>query len=157
MIRFPGRRLAAGLLLAALGLSAAPPELRTEPRTATFDGKVVPLSTVLEKQGVKLDADAAPQWLALVGEDGKVYPLVKDDGARLFFADKALLDRPMRLTGRLVAGSQLLQVVTAHSLVKGEPHEVYYWCDVCAIRRTEKKICECCGGPMELRETPVKK
>ena len=43
------------------------------------------------------------------------------------------------------------------SLIKGVPHEVYYWCDVCAIRRGEKMICECCNGPMELVEQPVKK
>jgi len=32
-------------------------------------------------------------------------PLVKDDGSRMFFKDKRLLDRPMRLTGRLVEGT----------------------------------------------------
>jgi rRNA maturation endonuclease Nob1 len=48
-------------------------------------------------------------------------------------------------------------VLQAHSLVKGQLHEVYYWCDICSIKRFEKKICECCGGPMERREEPVKK
>src|SRR5438067_8967421 len=125
-------------------------------KTPYYKGKVVPLAGILEKQGVKLDADAAPQWLALVGDDSKIYPLVKDDGSRMFFKDDRLLNRPMRLTGQLVPGSQLLQVLEVHSLVKGKRHEVYYWCDVCAIKRYEKKICECCGGPMELREEPVK-
>jgi len=34
---------------------------------------------------------------------------------------------------------------------------VYYWCETCAIRRDypEKGVCECCGGPMELREVPL--
>jgi hypothetical protein len=118
----------------------------------------VPLADLVAKAGSRLDADAAPHWLALVTDDGKVYPLVKDGGARLFFKDKALLNRPMRLTGRLLPGSQLLQVKAVHSLHKGQPYEVYYWCDVCSIRRGEKEIaCECCGGPMELREEPVKK
>ena len=49
------------------------------------------------------------------------------------------------------------QVVEVQSLIKGVPHDVYYWCDVCSIRRYEKMICECCGGPMDLKETPVKK
>ncbi len=120
-------------------------------------GKVVPLASLLEKDGAKLDADAVPHWFALVTDDGKVYPLVKDDGARLFFKDARLLNRPMLLTGKLIAGGKLLQVVAVHSYVKGELHEVYYWCDICSIRRGEKKICDCCGGPMELREEPVKK
>jgi hypothetical protein len=134
-------------------VGAGPPA----PKAEQFTGKVVPLADLVAKTGSRLDADAAPYWLALVTDDGKVYPLVKDGGARLFFKDKALLNRPMRLTGRLLPGSQLLQVMAVHSLHKGQLHEVYYWCDVCSIRRGEKDVCECCGGPMELREEPVKK
>jgi len=132
---------------------AAPPAEKME----DYKGKVVPLAGLLEKAGAKLDADAAPQWLALETDDGKVYPLVKDDGSRMFFKDAKLLNRPMLLTGRLLLGTNLLQVVQVHSYIKGEVHEVYYWCDICSIRRNEKKICECCGGPMELKEEPVKK
>jgi hypothetical protein len=152
----------AGLcLMLALSLSpalwalAAPP--KPAPKTEDFDGKVVPLASVLSKLGPKLDPDAAPQWLALVADDGKVYPLIKDDGSRMFFKDERLLNRPMRLTARLIPEVQMLQVIQVHSLVKGELHEVYYWCDVCTIRRSEKNKCDCCGGPMELREEPVKK
>jgi hypothetical protein len=133
-----------------------------DPATAStqlndYKGKVVPLAEIVAKAGGQLDADAAPHWLALVGEDGKIYPLVKDSGSRMFFKDSALLRRPMRLAGRLIPGSQLLRVLAVRSYVKGELNEVYYWCDVCSIRRSEKNICECCGGPMVLREEPVKK
>lgn len=126
-------------------------------KTQEFKGKVVPLAGVLEKGGAKLDPDAAAHWLALVGDDGKIYPLIKDDGSRMFFLDPRLLNRPMRLTGRLMPDTHLLQVLVVHSELKGQLHEVYYWCDICVIRRNEKRICECCGGPMELREEPVKR
>jgi hypothetical protein len=126
-------------------------------KTEYFKGKVVPLADLIEKEGGKLDADAAPYWLALVADDGKVYPLLKDDGARMFFKDAKLVNRPMRLTGRLLPGSGLLQVVAVHSYQKGELCDLYYWCDICSIKRYEKKMCDCCGGPMELREEPVKK
>jgi hypothetical protein len=129
----------------------SPKEVKTEP----IKGKVVRLAPLLEKFGARLDPDA--EWLALAADDGKVYPLIKDDGSRMFFKDVRLLDRPMRLTGRLHPGSQMLQVITVHSYVKGELHEVFYWCDVCSIRRSEQKICDCCGGPMDLHEEPVKK
>ena len=149
-----------GLLIAlALGLSpllrspAAPPEIKTQ----TYTGKVVPMAAMLEKFGAKLDVEAAPQWLALVADDGKVYPLIKDAGSRMFYKDPTLLNRPMQLTGRLFGNTRLLQVFQVHSLIKGELHEVYYWCDICAIKRFEKMQCECCGGPMELREPAVKK
>jgi hypothetical protein len=150
------RRAPALALLAALAfvLGAGPAAPK---KPAVFEGKVVPLADLVAKAGGRLDADAAPHWLALVTRDGKVYPLVKDDGSRLFFKDKALLGRPMRITGRLVPGSTLLRVLSVRSLIKGVPHEVYYWCEICAIKRGEKNICECCGGPMELHEEPVKK
>jgi hypothetical protein len=149
--------LCLALLLGGLPFLAGAGPRPPTAKPAQFQGKVVPLADVLAKAGARLDADAAPHWLALVAEDGKVYPLVKDDGARLFFKDKALLNRPMRLTGRLVLDSQLLRVSAVHSLHKGKPHEVYYWCEICAIKRGEKNICECCGGPMELREEPLKR
>jgi hypothetical protein len=122
-----------------------------------YTGKVVPLAAPLEKFGARLDPDAAPSWYALVSDDGKqVYPLIKDDGARMFFKDKRLLNRPMRITGRLYPGSHLLQALEVHSLVQGKLHELYYWCEVCQIKRYEKKVCDCCGAPLELRETPLR-
>lgn len=126
-------------------------------RIGDYKGKVVPLADLLAKAGMQLDADAAPSWLALVAEDGKIYPLVKDSGSRMFFQDRELLNRPMRLTGRLLPKSQFLQVTAAHSYLKGQLHEIYYWCEICSIRRSEKNICECCGGPMVRREEPVAK
>ena len=149
-----GLVLAAAVCLAPLLAGAADPPARG--KFQHFKGKVVPLADLVAGTGGQLDRDAAPYWLALLGEDGKVYPLVKDNGSRLFFKDKALLNRPMRLTARLLPNSQLLQVLAVHSDVKGQLHEVYYWCDICSIRRSAPGICECCGGPMELRELPVK-
>jgi len=122
-----------------------------------FKGKVVHLATLLDKAGIKLDADAAAVSLALAGEDGKVYPLVKDAGSRMFYLDKSVRNRPMRLTGRLVADGKFLQVVNVHSYKNGQLCDIYYWCDICAIRSSELNNCDCCGGPVELREDPVKK
>lgn len=156
-----GRRL--GLLAAlAVGLSPVLAAVVVQGqgtggfKTSYFQGTVVPLAKVLDKQGAKLDPDAAPHWLALVTDDGKAYPLVKDEGGRMFFKDVRLLDRPVRLTARLVPGTQLLQVTNVHSYVKGQLHEVYYWCDICSIRGSELHKCDCCGDVMELREVPVK-
>jgi hypothetical protein len=147
----------------ALALMNLHSQARTNPPTAAaknsyFKGKVVRLAGLVEKLGSRLDPDAAQQWLALATEDGKVYPLIKDDGSRMFFKDDRLLNRSVRLTGRFLPGSQLLQVVEVHSYnSKGELCEVYYWCDICSIKRFENKKCDCCGGPMELREVPVGK
>lgn len=147
--------LAAGAALGMGALSEAAPQKL--PPLENYTGKVKPLAEIVAQIGSKLDADAAPHWLALVTEDGKIYPLIKDTGARMFFADKRLLDRPMRVRGRLLPGTQLMQVLEVHSLIKGTPHEIYYWCDICTIRRNEKMFCECCGAMMDLKEVPLKK
>ncbi|MBY0526529.1 MAG: hypothetical protein K2R98_24250 [Gemmataceae bacterium] len=126
-------------------------------KSTFFNGKVVPLSDVLAKSGLKLDKDAAPFWLTLVTDDGKVYPLIKDEGSRMFYGEPKLQNRPMRISARLFGDTQLLQVLQVQSVIEGKLHEVYYWCDICTIKRHEKKDCECCGAPMELREEPVKK
>jgi hypothetical protein len=120
-------------------------------------GKVVPLTDLAARAGVRLDADAGPTSLVVVADDGTVWSLFKDGGSRMFYKDPALLNRPMRLSVRVLPGSRILRVLAVRSLIKGQLHEVYYWCDICAIRRNEKMICECCGGPMELREEPLKK
>jgi hypothetical protein len=129
-----------------------------ESKTIQLDGKIVPMAGILKKFGSRLDAEAAAHWLALVTDNGKVYPLIKDDGSRLFFSDPHLQNRTMRVTGRLFQDTHLLQVLSVNSLKNGQLYEIYYWCDVCSIRRNELlKKCDCCGGPMGLREEPVKK
>ena len=128
-----------------------------KPETKVYAGKVVPLSKALETFGAKLDKDADSTWLALVSDDGKVYPLIKDPGSRMFFKDKHLLNRPMRLTGRLFGDTKLLQVLSVRSVVNGKLMEPYYWCDICKIKRFEPGACDCCGAPREFREEPVAK
>lgn len=155
----PSRRRAGVLLALAstlVPLGGVRPDDVPALKTETFRGRVVPLAVLLAESGVKLDPDAAPAWLALRGEDGKVYPLVKDAGARLFFKDARLRDRPMRLTGRLVPGSQLLQVVAVQSYRGGALQDLYYWCDICTIKSHDPDVCGCCGGPVELREEPAR-
>jgi len=137
----------AAVVVALSPLLSAADRDAPEARTQFYNGKVVPLK---ELRG------AAADGLALVGEDGKVYPLVKDAGSSMFFTDAALLRRPMRLTARPVGDPPRLQVFQVHSYLKGELHDVYYWCDICAIKRFEKRDCECCGGPMERREEKLR-
>src|SRR5262249_55375159 len=113
----------AGLLLA--GLFILTPLLAGEKeKVEYFKGKVVPLADLVARDGSKLDADAAPHSLVLVGDDGKTYFLVKDNGSRLFYKDSTLLNKPMRLTGRLLPASQLLRVFAVHSILKDQLHEV---------------------------------
>jgi hypothetical protein len=139
-------------------LATMAPSDRTD--VAVYRGQVLPLAEVLKKENIELDKDAEPTSLVVQSEDGKLIPLVKDGGSRLFYQDTRLLRRPMEIQGRLVAKGTMLQALRVVSLKNGKPHEIYYWCDVCAIRRDAQNvggICDCCGGKMELKEVPVGK
>jgi hypothetical protein len=143
----------------ALGLLAISALCFDSPSKVDYlTGKVAPLAEIIEKHGAKLDVDAAPFWLALVTEKGDVHPLIKDDHARIFFQDPRMLNRAVRIGARRLPRTDFLQVLEVNTQVNGKLNEVYYWCDICAIRRAAlPKQCECCGGPMELREVPISK
>ncbi len=156
----PGKRVLLGvaLLFAATPFLVADTEANLKPgKKQQFEGKVVPLAKLLKKIGSNLDPEASPHWLALITDDGKVYPIVRDDGGRMFFNDPKVQDRPMKVTGRLLGDTHLLQVLSVLSYKNGKLHDIYYWCDICAIRRNWAGECECCGGKMFLKEVPVRK
>lgn len=155
------RAIRLGLILALLFaltpiLGVVAGDKKATDKLERYRGKIVPLAELLAKEKTKLDDDAAALALVLQGEDGKLYPLLKDNGSRMFFKDAKLLNRPMQLTARKVPNSDFLQVINVHSIVDGKLHEVYYWCDICTIRRTEAGACDCCGAPLERREEPWK-
>lgn len=146
-----------GAIVAACVFGVLPLAWGRPGQVEELTGKVVRLADLAAKSGARLDADAAANALVFQADDGKVWSLFKDGGARMFFKDAALLNRPMQLTIRPLPGSQIVRVLAVRSLIKGQPHEIYYWCDICSIRRSEKDLCECCGGPMVLHEEPQKK
>src|SRR4051794_20505008 len=108
----PRAAVLAALLPAALPFLRAPAAVPEKP--TVFTGKVDLVKDVVEKSGGKLDGDAAP-FLVALSIDGKLYPILKDDGGRRFFKDERLLNREYRITGRLVGGT-LLQVISVQSL-----------------------------------------
>ena len=159
------RKLIAALLGTAFVIALGVP---TSAKVETVKGRLVDQACYVQDaknttnahagMGDTCAADCAKKGLpvALVTDDGKVYPLIKDTGSRMFFKDKTLLNRPMRLTGRLHPGSQMLQVINVHSYKDGKLHDIYYWCDICTIKAYENVICECCGAAMDFREVPLK-
>jgi hypothetical protein len=135
-----------GLLIFALLLTPAP-LFTAEDGRAVYTGRLIAVYD--QSAGMK------PPAVVLVSE-GRVLPILQDEGGRRFFKDRRLFHRDYRIIGRVVGGA-FLQVLSVQSVRDGKPHEIYYWCDICAIRRTEMNDCECCGAPMELRETPIER
>ncbi|MFO0875918.1 MAG: hypothetical protein U0840_00845 [Gemmataceae bacterium] len=98
--------------------------------TSSFKGKVVEV----KKQ---------PGALALLCADGRMFRLVKDDGSMLLFKDPGLRRREVRLNGSLKEGS--LRVSGVQTYQGGKLHDVYYWCDNCALAYSEPGQCQCCN------------
>jgi hypothetical protein len=149
------RHLGRLLCLLSLFVPGSSALVLAQPRHETFTGKVVELKEALKKTDLKLDDDIGLS-LVLLSSDGKIYPLLKDAGSRRFYRDAKLRNREVRITGRKIGEPGFLQVLSMVGLKDKQVLDLYYWCDICAIRRTDySDMCECCGGPMTFREEPL--
>ncbi|MBN9522174.1 hypothetical protein J0H58_27250 [bacterium] len=119
-----------------------------------MSGKVLPLAAALAKFGVKADADTP--GVALVTDEGKVSPIVKEELSRMLFVEEKLQSGPVRLTAKLVPGTTLLRVSAVQTVKDDKVYDVDYWCDNCQLFVLSPGPCKCCGGPTVLRETPTK-
>jgi hypothetical protein len=118
-----------------------------------FTGKVVPIPAPKGKADAKADE---PRPVALVADDGTSYPLIEDGISRMFFVDKQLQNRPVRLTGLLAPGTKNLRVVRGQTVKDGKVYDVDYWCETCQISIAEPGPCYCCGDDVEFRERLAK-
>lgn len=87
----------------------------------------------------------APRW----------YTLLRTAISEGFFVDQRFQGRTLLVRGRRFPGSALLDVSRYFWLRDGKLWDVYYWCDVCAIRGTDPGRCACCQGQVDLRDAPM--
>lgn len=104
------------------GAGMAEPPVAAKPAAVAFDGKVVLVSSLKTKPAGTFAAEA----VALVADDGKVYPIETGDAAKKLVLDKGLHDRPMKLTATLTTTNSL-KVTKVQSVVKGQLHDIDYW------------------------------
>lgn len=126
--------------------------------TISLTGRVVWLEDALERRyGIRQDRDVDHRMVALESTSGEVWPILKDSRGRAFHQDDRLLGRPMQLLVRRYKGSPVLQVIRIHTIKPDDTgvlsrFELDYWCDICSIVMYELKECECCQGPIRIRE-----
>ena len=153
-----GRRsfAAPALLLFVVSQAYAADETSKEYRTETLRGRVVFLAEAFEKQtGVRAVPEARERILALQTADGTLIPLLEDTRGRAFRRDERLREMTVELDVRRYRTSPAVQVIRVLEVAKDGRYEIDYWCDICAIATVEKKDCECCQGPVELRRRKV--
>jgi len=88
--------------------------------------------------------------------EGKVYKLTKTRFSEALFLDKRLHEKELLLKGNASADAKSFDALTIRSIKNGVVHDLYYWCEICAIESVSPDICGCCRMPVELVEKPLK-
>jgi hypothetical protein len=89
--------------------------------------------------------------------EGKSYSLVRTRLSEALFVDKQLHQRDLLLKGKLSADAQSFDPTKILSVKNGVVHDLYYYCDICAIEAVTPEICVCCQEPVRLVEKPLTK
>ncbi|HKQ40383.1 MAG TPA: hypothetical protein VJ063_20080 [Verrucomicrobiae bacterium] len=88
-------------------------------------------------------------------EAGAYYTLLQTKLSEALFMDERLRKKDLLLKGNILPKTQILDVTLIKSIRNGVVHDLYYYCDVCAIEAVSPAECVCCRGPMQLIEKPA--
>lgn len=88
--------------------------------------------------------------------DGEFYTLLRTNLSEALFVDERLHQKTLIITGRTFPKTHLLEAIRLQTVHNGVVHDLYYYCDTCAIRAAAPGDCVCCQAPVELVEKPVK-
>jgi len=141
----------AAALLLVLGLA----QEKEKPALFEERGKLVCL---IEEMKEKYRAQASPIHEHLLGfraEGDRYYTLYRNALSEALFVDARFKERELRLTGRVFPSTSIVEVSRFQWYREGKLFDVYYWCEVCAIRGVDPAACACCQEKVELREAPV--
>ena len=90
------------------------------------------------------------------GTDGTFYTLLRTNLSEALFIDERLHQKTLIIVGRTFPKTHLLEAIRLQSVHDGVLHDLYYYCDTCAIRAAAPGDCVCCQAPVELVEKPIK-
>ena len=88
--------------------------------------------------------------------DGAFYTLLRTNLSEALFVDERLHQKTLIIAGRTFPKTHLLEAIRLESVHDGVVHDLYYYCDTCAIRAAAPGDCVCCQAPVELVEKSVK-
>ena len=136
------------ILLLLAGLLAAIPSPGEELR-----GRIVCLAENNEQPKASVNHEHV---LGFKTAEGKVYKLTKTRFSEALFVDKRLHEKELLLKGNVSGDTKSFDVLTIRSIKNGVVHDLYYYCEICAIESVSPDICACCRMPVELVEKPLK-
>ncbi|MEO6724857.1 MAG: hypothetical protein ABIU20_08380 [Blastocatellia bacterium] len=125
-------------------------------RDVSLSGRVVCLTEELDKlYNVLPDCGNRGHVFSLKTSDGKLYPFLPTDTSAAAWMDERYRQRNLQVTARLFPQNNFIEVIKFQSWKDGKLHDLYYYCDICAITAFKPGACECCQEPVEFRETPA--
>jgi hypothetical protein len=87
--------------------------------------------------------------------NGVYYTLLRTKLSEALFADGRFREKELLLTGKVLPKSQIFNVTAMKSIRDGVVYDLYYYCDICAIKTVVPGPCMCCQAPVELVEEPM--
>ena len=87
--------------------------------------------------------------------NGFYYTLLRTRLSEALFADQRLREKELLLSGNALPKSQIFDVTKMKSIRNGVVYDLYYYCDICAIKTVAPGPCVCCQAPVELVEKPL--
>jgi hypothetical protein len=127
-----------------------------EAKTVSLRGRVICLTEELTQiYQVESDCENRGHAYTLKANDGKLYPFLPTDSAAAVWMDERYRQRDLQVTARTFPEGSFIEVIKFQSWRDGKLHDLYYYCDVCAISTHKPGPCDCCQDPVQFRETPV--
>ena len=131
--------LAVSTALAAAVPPAAKPA-RTNESAVELRGRLVPLQPPVTHAAFRT-------------ESGDIYTLLSNRLSSALFLDTNLQSKTLLLGGRVLPATRTFEVTrNLRSVRAGQVHELFYYCDICAITGIDPGPCMCCREPVHLVE-----
>ena len=87
--------------------------------------------------------------------DGTFYTLLRTKLSETLFVDEQVRKKELLLRGHVLPKTQIFEMTGMKSVRNGVVCDLYYYCDVCAIKTLSPGPCMCCQGPVKLVEQPL--
>lgn len=81
----------------------------------------------------------------------RYYTILRTHFAKALFEDRRYEKESLVLSGRVYPGSSALDVTRFRWIKDGKLEELFYWCEVCAIKTVDPDRCACCQAEVEFR------
>jgi hypothetical protein len=106
----------------------------------------------LEVSGDRQPCGGDSERFALETADGALHAFPPGDLLAAIFKDARVRERELAVRAR-PRPDGTAEIIKVYSVKHGQLHDMYYYCEVCAITAYAPGLCPCCRREMELRET----